>query len=74
MSNARRLGYRLLILRVGGSLVAGSFGSQIRLMDQRDGIFHEVLIRLLVPLRLPPPPVALSGTIDIDDGFTIIAS
>jgi hypothetical protein len=43
-------------------------------MDQRDGIFHEVLIRLLVPLRLPPPPVALSGTIDIDDGFTIIAS
>lgn len=71
MSNARILGYRLLILRVGGSLVAGSYGSLIRLMDQRDGIFREVLIRLLEPLRLPLPPVALSGEIeDIDNMLT----
>lgn len=66
MSNARRSGYRLLILRAGGNLVAGSYGSLIHPMDQRDGIFREVLIRLLEPSRLPLPPVALSaGTYEI---------
>ena len=60
MSNARRLGYRLLILRAGGSLAAGSFGSRIHLMGPRDGISREVLFRLSEPSRLLLLPVALS--------------
>lgn len=81
MSNARRLGYRLLLLRAGGSLVAGSYGLRIHLMDQRDGIFREVLIRLLEPLQLQLPPEALSvrdkyglyGKINVAYGPTIIS-
>lgn len=61
MSNARRLGYRLLTLRAGGSLAAGSYGSLILLMDPRDGIFRVVLFRLLEPSRLQLPPGALSA-------------
>ena len=63
MSNARRLGYRLLTLRAGGSLAAGNYGSLILLMDPTDGIFREVLFRLLEPSRLLLPPGALSAEI-----------